>query len=202
MNTKSSTETEIVGLFDKTSDILWTCNFLEAQGYTITANYVYQDNMSTLSLAKNGRVLSSKCTKHIKAKYFFIKHYHHSGKIDLQYCPPDNIWADVLTKTHQGSKFRVIREFLMNCPVEYSEDSVITKAAVKQPLPVDISMKPQFPQTATSLQECVETKYLGTTVPRVNLGLISVLPDSKKKKVTWKDSLFPRHKSLPSIEPL
>jgi hypothetical protein len=68
LNTKGSTETEIVGLFDKTSDNLWTSNFLEAQGYTITANYVYQDNMSILSLAKNGHVLSSKRTKHIKAK--------------------------------------------------------------------------------------------------------------------------------------
>ncbi len=95
VNTKISTETEIVGLFDKTSDILWTCNFLEAQGYTITANYVQQDNMSTLSLAKNGHVLSSKCTKHIKAKFFFIKYYHQSGEIDLQYCPTDNMWADV-----------------------------------------------------------------------------------------------------------
>jgi hypothetical protein len=70
LNTKSSTETEIVGLFDKTSDTLWTHNFLEAQGYTISANYVYQDNMSTLSLATNGHVLNSKRTKHIKAKYF------------------------------------------------------------------------------------------------------------------------------------
>jgi hypothetical protein len=65
LNTKSSTETEIFGLFDKTSDILWTCNFLEAQGYTITANYAYQDNMSALSLTKNGNVSSSKHTKHI-----------------------------------------------------------------------------------------------------------------------------------------
>jgi hypothetical protein len=105
LNTKSSTETEMVGLFDKTSDILWTRNFLEAQGYTIAANYVYQDNMSTLSLGKNGHVLSSKRTKHIKAKYFFIKHYHHSGTIDLQYCPTDNMWADILTKPLQGSKF-------------------------------------------------------------------------------------------------
>jgi hypothetical protein len=102
---KSSTETEIVGLFDKTSDILWTCYFLEAQGYTITANYVYQDNMNTLSLAKNGHDLSSKHTKHVKAKYFFIKHYHHSGEIDLQYCLTDNMWADVLMKPLQGSKF-------------------------------------------------------------------------------------------------
>jgi hypothetical protein len=39
LNTYSSTETKIVGLFGKTSDILWTRNFLEAQGYTITATY-------------------------------------------------------------------------------------------------------------------------------------------------------------------
>jgi hypothetical protein len=92
-------------LLDYLTSILWTCNFLEAQGYTITANYVYQDNMSALSLAKNGHVLSSKCTKHIKAKYFFIKHYHHSVEIDLQYCPTDNMRADVITKPLQGSKF-------------------------------------------------------------------------------------------------
>jgi hypothetical protein len=91
----------------------------------------------------------------------------------------------------------------MNCPVNYSEDSVITKAAVKQPLPVDIPMKPQFPWTTASPREHVETKYLGTKVPHANGGLISVLLDSEKKKVTWKDSLFPHHKkSSPSIEPL
>jgi hypothetical protein len=105
LNTKRSTETEIVALFDKTNDILWTSNFLEAQGYTITANYVCQDNMSTLSLAKNGHVSSSKHTKHIKAKYFFNKHSHHSGEIDLQYCPTNDMWADTLTKPLQGSKF-------------------------------------------------------------------------------------------------
>ncbi len=83
----------------------------------------------------------------------------------------------------------------MNCPVNYSEISVLTKVVVKQPLPVNIRMKPQFPQTIASPRECVE-------VPRVNRELISVLSDSGKKKVTWKDSLFPRHKSSPSIEPL
>ncbi len=151
--------------------------------------------MSTLLLAKNGHVSSSKRTKHIKAKYFFIKNYHHSGEIDLQYFPTDNMWADVVTKPLQCSKFWMMRAFLMNCPVNYSENSVLTKAAVKQPLPVNTPKKPQFPWTAASPRECVE-------VPRVNRELISVLPDSGKKKVTRKDSLFPCHKSSPSIKPL
>ena len=91
LNTKSSTETEIVGLYDKTGVILWMCNFFEAQGYTISTNFAYQDNMSTLSLAKNGYVSSSKHSKHIKAKCFFVKHYHHLGEITLTYCPTDLI---------------------------------------------------------------------------------------------------------------
>jgi hypothetical protein len=119
---KSSTKSEIIGLYNKTSNILWTCNFLKAQGYAISTNIVYQDNMSTLLLAKNGYILSSKRTKHIKAKYFFICHYHNSHELDLQYCPTKQMWADVLTKPVQGPKFQSMRAFLMNCPIDYSEE--------------------------------------------------------------------------------
>jgi hypothetical protein len=86
---KSSTESELVGLYDKLGDILWTHQFLEAQGYKITDNIIYQDNMSTLLLAKNRYVLISKRNKHIKAKYFFIHHYHESGDLNLRYCPTE-----------------------------------------------------------------------------------------------------------------
>jgi hypothetical protein len=74
---KSSTEKELIGLHDKSGDILWTQHFLEAQGYKITSNIIYQDNMSTLSLAKNGYVSSSKRTKHIKAKYLYVCYFHY-----------------------------------------------------------------------------------------------------------------------------
>ena len=67
---KSSTESELIGLHDKSSDILWTRHFLEAQGYTVSTNIVYQENMSTLSLAKNGFISSSKRTKHIRQSTF------------------------------------------------------------------------------------------------------------------------------------
>jgi hypothetical protein len=116
---KSSAESEIIGLYDKTGDILWMRHFLEAQGYKIQTNIVYQNNMSTLSLAKNGYVSSSKRTKHIKAKCFFIHHFHTSGELDLQYCPTELMWVDVLTKPLQGSKFHLMRAFLINCPVDY-----------------------------------------------------------------------------------
>ncbi len=48
----------------------------------------------------------------------------------------------------------------------------------------------------------VETKSLGTSVPHVIRGLISVFPDPRKKNVTWKNTLLSHHKSSPSIAPL
>jgi len=58
-NTKSSTETEIISFADKLADIVWMQYFLECQGYTIYEYIVFQDNMSAMSLEKNGRVSSS-----------------------------------------------------------------------------------------------------------------------------------------------
>ena len=52
INTKSSTESELVVL-DLTT-ILWTLYFIEAQGYSIEPNIIFEDNMSTINLANNG----------------------------------------------------------------------------------------------------------------------------------------------------
>ncbi len=82
----------------------------------------FQDNMSELSLEKNGRILSSRQTKHIKAKFFLIKDYYKAGEIDVQYCTTDVMWADVLPKPLLGRKFRDMRAFLQNCPRSYDDD--------------------------------------------------------------------------------
>jgi len=68
---------------DKLPDIKWTAYFVECQGYDIDEYIIFQDNMSSLSLERNGRISSSKWMKHIKAKYFLIKDYYNSGEIDL-----------------------------------------------------------------------------------------------------------------------
>jgi hypothetical protein len=121
-NTRSSTETEIISVHDKLPDIIWMRYFVECQGYDIDEYIVFQDNMSSLSLEKNGRMSSSKRTKHIKAKYFLIKDYYDSGEIDLRYCLTDVMWADILTKPLQGQTFRGMQVFLQNCPRDYDDD--------------------------------------------------------------------------------
>ena len=45
---------------------------MEAQGYTSESNVIYQDNKSTILLAKNGRMLAVKASKHIKNRCFLI----------------------------------------------------------------------------------------------------------------------------------
>ncbi len=99
--------------------------------------------MSTLPLATNGYVLSYKCTKHIKTKYFFIRHYHDSSNLNLRYCPTEKMLADVLTKPLQGPRFCLIRAFLMNFPIDYSEDPPFVPSPLPTLAPITISPKSQ-----------------------------------------------------------
>ena len=209
---KSSCESEIIGLYDKVGDVLWTRQFLEAQGYKIDTNIVYQDNMSTLSLAKNGYVSSSKRTKHIKAKYFFVRHFHHSGELDLQYCPTETMWADVLNKPLRGAKYRLMRAFLMNCPIDYHEETpslpvftpsvhpMLVPTAAPTPssklpsyeptdIPTPVPMKHRSLRPNASSRGCVETPSQGTKVPRQRC----TKSEPTDLTVSWRDSLFPRH---------
>ena len=71
INTKISTESELVGSDAALPDALWSKFFSESQGYTFTQNVIYQDNQTTLRLEVNGKFSRSKHTKHIKARYFY-----------------------------------------------------------------------------------------------------------------------------------
>jgi hypothetical protein len=72
LNTRSSTETEIVGADNFMPAMCWTRYFMKAQGYGVKDNVLFQDNKSSILLKKNGKASSSKRTKHINILYFFI----------------------------------------------------------------------------------------------------------------------------------
>ncbi len=67
---------------------------------------------------------SRKKTKHIKAKFFFIKDRIDDGEIRVLDCPAEEMWADITTKPLQGTAFRVMQAELMNCPVNYEDPKV------------------------------------------------------------------------------
>ncbi len=116
------TESELVALDDALPMILWCLYFIEVQGYTVEQNVVFQDNQSKIRLAVNGSLSSSKRTKHIKARYYFIKDKIEEGQVDVRYCPTTEMWNDVLNKLKHGTPFKKDRAMLMKVPVGYDYD--------------------------------------------------------------------------------
>ena len=53
LNTKSSTEAELIGADNAMPQMLWTRYFLEAQVYGIDENILYQENMRAMLLEKS-----------------------------------------------------------------------------------------------------------------------------------------------------
>ena len=75
LNTGSSTEAELLGISDALGLMMYTKYFMEAQGYSIDSNILFQDNQSTILLANTGRSSAGKESKHIKNCYLLIIRY-------------------------------------------------------------------------------------------------------------------------------
>jgi hypothetical protein len=113
LNTKSSTESELVALSDMSSRVIWCRNFLTAQGETDHTALVYQDNLSTKALAERGAAASDR-TRHVSLRYFWITDRMKSGDIEVIYKPTNDMVADILTKPLQGEQFKRLRDLLLN----------------------------------------------------------------------------------------
>ena len=113
INTKSSTESELVGMAEYIPYNLWLLMFLEEQGYGIKNNVVYQDNQSAMLLEKNGRNSCTGNSRHINIRYFFVKDRIDKKEIKVEYCPTGLMLADYNTKPLMGAKFQEFREYVM-----------------------------------------------------------------------------------------
>ncbi len=76
INTQSSTESEIMGVNDMMSSILWSHYFFNHRGYVVQDNIIFQDNRSTMLLERNGKALSGKTYKTYQRTIFL---YHQSN---------------------------------------------------------------------------------------------------------------------------
>lgn len=113
---RSSTESELIGLADAVGDILWHRNVLKFLGVDLSGTTVFQDNMSTITMAESGRGGKTGNSKHIDVRYFFVKQHIDSGEIKLAHLRTDHMIADVLTKPLQGKLFYALRHALLNLP--------------------------------------------------------------------------------------
>ncbi len=113
LNTSNSTESKLVRVDNMMSLIIWSWNFLKAQGYVVVDNILHQDNRSAILLEQNGKMSSGKHTKHIAIHYFFVTDRIRSGEIIPKWCPTGEMIADFLTKPLQGAMFCKFRDLLM-----------------------------------------------------------------------------------------
>jgi hypothetical protein len=113
LNTDSSTTSELVAVHQCLPKILWAKLFIEAQGYLINENIVYQDNQSAILLERNGKKSSSKRTRHLNIRYFMVTDQVEKGNISIKYCPTDEMIGDFMTKGLQGVKFAKFRKAIM-----------------------------------------------------------------------------------------
>jgi membrane-bound inhibitor of C-type lysozyme len=112
LNTKSSTEAELVALSDVLPQAINTSNFIAEQiGGKVIPTF-HEDNKSTISMVKNGKALAES-TRHINIRYFLISDYLEQGLIDIQYVNTKDQVGDYYTKPLQGEDFLRHRNYIL-----------------------------------------------------------------------------------------
>ena len=103
----STAEAEYVALSTAVQECMWMQRLLSELGNPPDGpTTILEDNQSSIAMAKNphGRA------KHIDIKHHFIRDQVSIGSIELQYCPTNEMLADVLTKGLAHEKFSILRE--------------------------------------------------------------------------------------------
>lgn len=114
INTKSSTEADLVGVNDFMPQVLRTGYFLEGQGYEVRDNLLFQDNQSSILLEKNGKGSRRERTLHINIQYFFTTDLVRANELSVKYCTTDDMLGEFFTKPLQGSQFKRLRDAVLN----------------------------------------------------------------------------------------
>ena len=172
LNTKSSTEAELVGASDYLPNILWVKMFMEAQGYPLGETYLEQDNESAIKLEKNGRMSAGPRSRHINIRYFWIKDRSQQEHISIRHCPTLQMLGDFFTKPLQGSLFHRFRSVILG----YKHVDTLTS------LPVPLSpLEERVGKTDRNDNVTVTVKPSNGAIEPVTSGA------SAKNSVTWVD---------------
>ena len=181
INTKRSTETELVGVSEYVPFNIWAVNFLHEQGYDMNKNILYQDNQGAMLTEKNGRNSCTGNSRHINIRYFFVKDRIDKNELSVEYCPTELMVADYFTKPLQGSLFKTLRRVIMGHDTLHNILS-------------DISMKERVGNRNVSEGEHVaDNKLIEKSNNDVQAHRAMKCAQAtngqkqKQKKVTWKD---------------
>mmetsp|Transcript_9529 Transcript_9529/g.13501 ORF Transcript_9529/g.13501 Transcript_9529/m.13501 type:complete len:352 (+) Transcript_9529:3702-4757(+) len=182
-NAKSPTESEVVGVSEYLPYFIWMNHFLEAQGYKIKNNILYQDNMSAIKMEKNGHNSCTGNSRHIHIQFFFVKYKVDKGKIVIYHCPTDGLVADFYTKLLQDKLFHLICKHIMGwCTLDELYDNCDAIHKVCEDNNGELN----------GMKECVGTHNNTHTSSNVNeLNILSTQSHQKNtnetEHITWAD---------------
>ena len=108
----STCEAEYMGLGSTTQESLYLIHLM--QGMDDKAMYncvtIFEDNQGAIALSKNP--VNRQRSKHIDIRYHFVRNALEEGKVDIQYCPTEDMIADSLTKPMSKFKLQKFKNYL------------------------------------------------------------------------------------------
>ena len=103
---RSSTEAEIVGVNEVTSEILWARDVLIELGFPQDEITIAEDNNSCITMLQTEPRNFQTNSRHVRVKWAFFRQEHDKQSIKLVYCPTEKMRADILTKPLRGNVFK------------------------------------------------------------------------------------------------
>ena len=103
---RSSTEAEIVGVNEVTSEILWARDVLIELGFPQDQVTIAENNNSCITMLQSEPRNFQTNSRHVRGKWAFFRQEHEKDLLKLVYCPTEVMRADLLTKPLRGKVFR------------------------------------------------------------------------------------------------
>ena len=94
---QSTVESEYAAMALATKEMIWLQHLLRDLGMSKYApRTLFCDNQGAISLAKNPTHHAK--TKHVDVQLHFIRDHVEKGTINVEYCPTEDMLADIMTK--------------------------------------------------------------------------------------------------------
>ena len=74
---------------------------MEAHGYDIEQNIIFQDNQNVIIIEKNGKNSCNRKSKYIDICYFFVKYRVDSNDMSIEKCIRDHILTKKIPKIYR-----------------------------------------------------------------------------------------------------
>ncbi len=122
---QSSTEAEIIALFEAVRHLMLIVNLLEELGITVNKPIpVWEDNMAVIELISSDKILKGNA-RFIDRKYLSTREYIQTGDIKLCFVDTFNQVADCLTKAISGQRFLWFKRILHGIQIYSAEQSAM-----------------------------------------------------------------------------